>query len=346
MSAGAMDHARLSLRVRAEAAAWLVGLRSADRTSELDDRFRRWLAECEANRIAWERQSEAWELAEALRSKFGSARSAADIWPGVGRRSRMISAIAAVLSAAIVAWMLAMFIPRAPDALVTATGERRVVLLPDRSRVTLNTDTRIIVRYDRLARRIRLERGEALFNVRKDAVPFIVDAGAREIRSLGTAFEIRRDGGGRVSVTLVEGRISISSLESWTSRGSAPATVLAAPGQRVTYAPHRAPQIDHPVLREVIAWQSGEVVFDNTPLPEAIREMNRYSALRIVIEEPNAARLHVGGLFQAGESLEFAQAVAQTFGLSIRQDGARIVLSRPPEPSRPAEDYRPQDRRQ
>ncbi|MGH8258836.1 MAG: FecR family protein [Steroidobacteraceae bacterium] len=340
----------LSLRVRAEAAAWLAGLRDSTRTSELEGRFRRWLAASQTNRLAWERQNDAWELAGGLQGRLELQRSRRAGRPRArpSNGARMLFAVAAVLSAALVALLLSRLIALRAETVTTATGERRTAILHDGSRVTLNTDTRMVVRYERAVRRVRLIRGEALFQVRKAPDrPFIVMTGEWEIRALGTAFEVRRNGRNDISVTLIEGRIKVvpiggarnarALLESESSGGARAAsaqartfeaTLLDSPGERVTFAAHRTPYIDHPLLRQVIAWQSGDVVFDYTPLPEAAREMNRYSARQIRVEGPGMASLHVGGLFQAGESVAFARAIAETFGLDMRDEGEQIVLSR------------------
>ncbi len=347
-----MESGDLPLSVRAEAAAWLASLGGPHRTSELVARFRRWLAESEPHRTAWERVSDAWDLAGGLAAKIAPREEPAVCdrlcavhdrpvhdrpvhdRPARHRavrewmRPRAVRRLAAfaVLASVAAAWVLVL----SRDGTVsTGTGERRVLSLQDGSRITLNTDTRVAVRYDKEARRVTLERGEALFEVRRAPTwPFIVTAGGREIRALGTAFEVRRYGEQQVSITLVEGRISVTPAGSAGSPPRREVTVLASPGQRVTFTPHQLPRLDRPVLKQMIAWQSGEVVFDDTRLSDAAREMNRYSERRIVIEEPGVAALRVSGLFQAGDSMEFAQGVAETFGLRVENFGSRIVLVR------------------
>jgi transmembrane sensor len=248
----------------------------------------------------------------------------------------MLFAVIAVLSAALVALLLARFVSTESGTVTTASGEQRTVVLADGSRVTLNTDTRIAVRYDERTRRVRLDRGEALFDVRPEHDrPFVVVAGRRAVRALGTAFDVRREDTGKLSVTLIQGRISIVPAAGqpeptvMDAERLPDATVLASPGERATFTPDNRPALDHPPLRQVIAWQSGQVVFNHTPLPEAVREMNRYSDRRIALEGSGMESLHVGGLFQAGETAAFARAIAETFGLRMHEARDRIVLSRP-----------------
>ncbi len=333
MSEGGIKDPIPPLRARAEAAAWNPSIHDPDRTAEVEERFKRWLAESEDNRAAWERQHEAWDLAKALGPRFASERARGVGWRRLTERPRRVLALATA-AAAVIALLFFVLTSSPAGTVTTAKGERRVTLLPDGSRVTLNTDTRITLLFGAGKRRVRLDHGEALFDVMPaQGRPFIVVAGKREVRALGTSFEVRRDAESSVSVTLIEGRISIEpvSFENRSGPDAPPAasiTVLDLPGQRATFAPHRAPKIDHAVLQQVISWQSGEVVFADTPLPEAAREMNRYSDRQIIVQGAGTDSLHIGGLFQAGDSIAFAQAVAQTFDLELRESGRNIVLSR------------------
>lgn len=73
---------------------------------------------------------------------------------------------------------------------VTRPGERRVLSLADGSRIDLNGASRIVLDRERI-RFARLTQGEALFTIaREPAHPFEVEAGADEIRVLGTVFNV------------------------------------------------------------------------------------------------------------------------------------------------------------
>ncbi|HEY8510123.1 MAG TPA: hypothetical protein VIL32_17325, partial [Steroidobacteraceae bacterium] len=103
--------------------------------------------------------------------------------------------------------------------------------------------------------------------------------------------------------------------------------IVLSPGQRLTLAESRAPKIDRPPLEQVTAWKRGQVSLDNTPLADAVAEMNRYSRQRIVIEDPAAAALRVSGIFIAGDSANFARAVARAYHLKVTEDPEVIVLT-------------------
>ena len=69
------------------------------------------------------------------------------------------------------------------------------------------------------------------------------------------------------------------------------------------------------------------MILDDAPLRAAAEEMNRYSAIKLVVEDAEASELLISGLFQAGDSTRFANAVAQFYGWEGIDRGDDIVLS-------------------
>jgi transmembrane sensor len=201
--------------------------------------------------------------------------------------------------------------------------------LRDGTRVVLNTDTRIEVNYDERMRRVRLVRGEAWFDVSKRPTwPFLVSVGDQEIRALGTSFIVRHDNDQDLSVTLVDGRISVAPV---AGDGEAPpqAPQVLIPGQRLVISRHHAPAVDRPELSRVTAWERGRVEFEETPLADATAEMNRYNTTHVRVLDAEIAQLRIGGVFRAGDSDEFVKIVTAAFGLRAERHGGDIVLSRP-----------------
>lgn len=100
-------------------------------------------------------------------------------------------AIAGLAAASAVAWKLT-----APTY-STGVGRQMVAQLSDGTRIRLNTDTALKVRFDKGVRRVELRRGQAFFDVAHDrAHPFIVVAGDTVVRAIGTRFDVRRDDDG------------------------------------------------------------------------------------------------------------------------------------------------------
>src|SRR3990170_8862387 len=74
----------------------------------------------------------------------------------------------------------------------------------DGTRLLLNTDTSVKVRFDEERRRIDLRRGQALFEVSADQRPFYVKAGDHDLTVRRGRFDMRRETD-RLSVLAIDG---------------------------------------------------------------------------------------------------------------------------------------------
>ena len=315
-----------SAKVRAAAAAWVARLHDERRSPGLDARLRKWLDEGEEHRRAFARMTGAWEQAGRIRMR--ASRST----PAVRREPSRIVLWAAAVAATLVLAATAGIYYWNDNTVSTRIGQREVRLLRDGTRVVLNTDTRIEVNYDEQARRVRLIRGEARFDVSKHPTwPFLVTVDGQEIRALGTSFIVRHDGIEDLAVTLVEGRISVAPVARNDEMPPLNPQILS-PGQRLVIVRHHAPAVDRPDLARITAWQQGRVEFDATPLAEAAEEMNRYSKSRITVADADIAQLRIGGVFRTGDSDQFVSIVTAALGLRADRSGSSIVLSRPAAP--------------
>lgn len=313
--------------------------------------FRRWISEAPEHAQAFELLTDTWEKTARLKRR---ASERPPSWESSARKRTFTRAVFASLAA--VAIILSGIVYHAYSGVVsTAIGEQRTLRLEDGTRVYLNTDTRVAVHYERSTRSVILERGEAMFEVaHRPDWPFIVTAGEQRIRALGTSFIVRRDAHA-LEVTLVQGRVTVSpsSVDQTTSRaptaanpvGAMPETNRSAgaassgtavphpdsftlsPGERLTLANSRPPVLDRPAIERISAWQRGQVSLDNTPLVEAVAEMNRYSDVQIVVDSATGSAIRVSGIFRAGDSDDFAQAIAKSYGLQVHMQGRRIILS-------------------
>jgi transmembrane sensor len=319
MSLTRLSDSVMSEEARVEAAAWIARLRDERRGPEVETELREWLGESEEHQRAFNRMTHVWQQAGKIRMRAPTDVSTAK------RRLRFAPWATALAAALILAVITSVY--WRDNALTTAVGQQQVRVLSDGTRVLLNTDTRIEVNYDEHFRRVRLVRGEARFDVSKRPTwPFLVSVGDQEIRALGTSFIVRHDDDQDLSVTLVDGRISVAPF---AGNGEAPqAPQILAPGQRLVVSRHHAPSVDQPELSRVTAWERGRVEFDATPLEEATTEMNRYTTTRLLVADAEVAQLRIGGVFRAGDSEEFVKIVAAAFGLQAERNGATIVLSR------------------
>lgn len=309
----------------AEASAWLTRLQDCARTQSTEAAFKAWLAASPANARAFTRVNDVWELIPGAVAAPAYRPRAAYRHRARARRTPWLVAAGCAALLLVTAGIVRMLLP-AEQVYQTAAGAQRTVVLPDQTRVTLNTDTRIAVEFRGGERRVRLERGEALFRVADNPRrPFIVQTGDAQILDLGTVFDVRHYAQ-QIAVTLLEGKVWVGAQTARPGQ-SALSTVLA-PGERLTLHANGAHVVDRPNLQEALAWQRGQIYFDDTTLAEAVAELNRYGGPDIRIANPALAALRVSGVFSVHDPKQFASAVASLHGLRAdRVDGA-IVLER------------------
>ncbi|MFG6429650.1 FecR family protein [Roseateles sp. LYH14W] len=326
--------------VAAEAAVWITRLHGGHRTPQMEQECRAWQTRSAAHRLAFERCTDTWQdvasltlagyaTATATRELAGSRRAGRS-WT---RRSGLAVALVLVASA------LALQPLKAGDAYDTGVGEQRIVVLRDGTRLSLNTSTRIQVDFAEAQRTVKVERGEALFEVAKDASrPFVVHAAGTEVVATGTAFLVQaspaaKPGDQALAVTLVEGQVVVRSAASEGRLLEKPWVMV--PGQRLRLSrsdeaqrPATATRVDRPQMDQVLAWRRGEAHFDNVALLEAVDEMNRYDRVPIVVSG-TAGERRVSGVVKTGDNASFAEAMASLHGLVVRNHGDRLELIQP-----------------
>ena len=76
-----------------------------------------------------------------------------------------------------------------------------------------------------------------------------------------------------------------------------------------------------------LSWRDGMLTFDQQPLTEVAKEFNRYNARHIQVEG-KARKIRIGGSFKADNVDAFVVLLQQGFGLSVKNQGDKIVVSR------------------
>jgi len=302
--------------IEAEAADWLTRQDGDDWTAAGQHELDAWLAADTRHRVAWLRLRAAWRQADALRGEPIAAAQRAPL----ARFSTWRIAAGVALACAIGAQLVHMQDDSRVQRYATRVGESRLVALSDGSRVTLNTDTRLRAARDD-ARTVWLDGGEAYFDIAHDPQhPFVVQAGASRITVLGTRFTVRREGDAtRVlvaqgSVRLSEGPASIDLVHDQEASAHDGAIV------RSTH--------DRASTERQLAWREGRIVFDQTTLQDAAREFNRYNDYQIVVDDPGAGAIVLGGSFAPTNIDGFVRLLEQGFGLQTKRRGKDIVVSR------------------
>lgn len=221
-------------------------------------------------------------------------------------------------------------------------------VLSDGSVIELNQGALITVDFSDAVRRVRLQRGEAHFQVAKDtARPFIVIAGAFEVRAVGTAFNVDL-GSSAVEVLVTEGEVAVekipepaplptTTLPSPSVKQPAPQTLARlAAGTRVTVdlsleapAPLAVVPVSPVETSQRLAWRAPRVDFSGTSLKDVVAVFNQYSGVRISIGDPKLAEIELSGVLRSDNVDSLLQLLADEFKIVAVRQADEIVLHGP-----------------
>ena len=211
----------------------------------------------------------------------------------------------------------------------TDVGERRIVALPDGSRISMDSDTTVRVSYQQTARSISLERGRSRFDVAHDSNrPFTVTAGTQTVVAIGTSFDVERLQSS-VRVTLIQGQVVIQEAQPASTPetpGAAVSPISLKAGEELVLTRNVRPAIVTTDLQVARAWESGRLLFRDEPLGDAVARVNRYTSHPVEID-PSIAAIRFSGVFNAGDVSSFVSAVTSYFPVqAVTTDNNNIRL--------------------
>lgn len=350
--------------IRDRAAEWSDLLRHHGERADVREDFERWRAQRPEHAEVFGRIDATHRLAHAARHSEPMAELERETLRRIavrrGRKRRRNFAIAASFLVATVAglmtvdgvrgeldyWRDSALYALAGDSLYrTAVGEQRELALRDGTVVTLNTDSRAAVQYGDDTRAVTLLRGQALFEVARDeSRPFVVAAGDRWIRALGTAFDVRLSEQ-RVEVVLIEGHVSVEEVSEprpvATESTDKPQPTIHSP-QATVYRPQTtildpgelfiaAAALPEPIVRETdvrraTSWREGQLIFRNDRLARAVDEVNRYSKRKIVLADDALGDIRVSGIVNTGNTAVFVETMVKYYPVEIVDQGRRRIV--------------------
>lgn len=297
-----------------EAAAWFLRIRNDEVSAEDFAQWREWVNSSPAHTEAFDRVSEFWKRSDSMKDLPWPSDEELDndnydgiegLVPPKSRkmsRWRSLAQVAAMLALVAAAGLIAA--PRflapqnsTPDIYETNVAEHQTIDLNDGSKIVLGAMSQVAVDYTSAERNITLMSGEAFFDVAKDpSRPFVVAAGPRSVRAVGTAFNINFSEQ-VLAVSVVEGTVSIAAMQTNEIVTAAPAadtpksnvqsnSFLLDDGQElIVSTSDNAEEIRTFSADVVTSWRTGKLTYIGEPLEKVIADLNRYSDRKILVTE-------------------------------------------------------------
>ncbi|MBW8686315.1 FecR family protein [Chitinophaga rhizophila] len=209
---------------------------------------------------------------------------------------------AAILSVLFAGYLLLRFYttstPPAYVAVHTAVGEKKIITLPDSTRIWLapNTTLEYPATYPE-QRDIQLVSGEAFFDVTPDANHhFTVLSDSILVKVLGTSFNIKAYPQQRnTQITVSSGRISISRNEVQMGQ------LTAGEQININKADYHTERITVTIPSKG-AWMHERILFDNIPLQEALPMLENYYNVHFILQQQEP--LLISGVLNTSLTIE------------------------------------------
>jgi transmembrane sensor len=251
--------------------------------------------------------------------------------PGISTsRRRMAYGLGAALGAGAVAAVTGFELlgdaPQYQMTYATRRGERHGETLPDGSRLDVNGNTTAQVRFYPGSRVVALQAGEILCRVAPDpARPFTVDVGTATVHAADACFNVRHEAGS-AQVAVEEGEVEVRTGPWWRRRST-----RLTPGYEARLDPDREPAVRAGVdVAARTAWRDGRIVFDATPLAEAMDELNRYLALPVRVADSRVRGLRISGIFSIDDPGALLSALPRIIPVQVLTlaNGGREIVAR------------------
>jgi transmembrane sensor len=330
--ASTIDHSDDDIRLNA-AAVWHSRLQFAAESESVWTDFTVWLEADAANRIAFDQVEALYADLDAVVPSRKSIERAAPMSNVVAlsSRRRFTPMRIGFVGLGALAASLAMFVGIrltviGPDAVryATKTGEMRTIALADGTTVEMNTASTLAVTFTGQERHVVLDQGEALFRVAKDSErPFLVTVGGRDVRDVGTVFNVLRDHG-RTVVTVESGKVSVSPGDA----GARDMPVLLSAGDQLAAEDGAVDAVNHVDPAQATSWRKGYLTYKEAPLSVVVSDLNRYFAGRIFLADKDAGVRRFSGVLKIDDEDAVLNRLAQLLPLVVDREGDGDVALR------------------
>ncbi|MFS8615452.1 MAG: FecR domain-containing protein [Solitalea sp.] len=233
----------------------------------------------------------------------------------------LAAAASVVLAALLTIWISGRSSQR---TYATGYGEQKHIILPDSSRVVLNSNSSLRFNDPWWSRKRQARiRGEAVFSVvhTVDDRPFIVRTpGGMQVSVLGTEFNIFARGEIQ-RVVLNSGSVQLQ----YENR----AAIRMVPGEMVSKVGNEG----HPMKTRVdpsryFSWVNGKLLFDNTPLKEVCQQIEDQFGLAVSFPDSLMGNRLFNGTFPADNAQVLLKALMKTYQLDAICNGNRVEFRR------------------
>jgi transmembrane sensor len=228
--------------------------------------------------------------------------------------------------------------PLAMKQIVAEPGQRANIQLDDGTRITMNAGSSLQMA-DNFTEEIRVVHlsGEAFFDVAQDERPFYVVTSNHVIGVIGTAFSVQTYINEPFKVVVSRGGVSVHvTTDGITDPGTDIPGIIAGQENQGTLLEAGQILIEEngtiQIKRDVnldthLAWLNHRLVFENTPLDQVARTLERWYRLDVELGQPEYRDLRVTAAFEDEPLSEVLRILSISLDLNYEVDGRRVVFN-------------------
>jgi len=327
-----------------QALTWIVQREGASppAAAAASSMLREWRAASPQHELAAIEAQQCWDalgsIGPELRDRFAEPdRPSAGAYSQ--RRRNLLLSVAGLLGIGVLGgktlqWHLQQ--PTFASTYSTRTAQLMTVHIPDgspSSRLDFSPQTAVAVRLYRHSRVVDFRGGEARFDVASDPHrPFEVHLRDAIIHVVGTAFTVR-DRGSSVAIGVERGKIRVTAKphpEDAASPPSPAAAIDLRAGEALSLTDGVAGPVRRVDAASLSPWREGWLVFEATPLGEALETINAYRQHPIQSPDPRVNALRLTGRFRTNGSAGLVDALPLTLPVAAHThpDGSVTLSAR------------------
>ena len=225
--------------------------------------------------------------------------------------SRTMKIAALVITLLGIAFLANYLINNSNISQFAAKGEKKTILLPDGSRVFLNSNSSISYSKNFKNKRELELTGEAYFEVKKNPdKPFLVETEKIKTRVLGTSFNIKAYKKSQTKVSVNTGKVEVDIKEISEK-------IILIKNQQLSFINADEPVLSKDNNKDFIAWTKNTIVLNNTSLGETAKILENWYDVEINFTDKELKELKISGKFKDEKLIIILKSIALVKQLEI-----------------------------
>lgn len=213
------------------------------------------------------------------------------------------------------------------NTIYTVKGSKAHVVLPDGTKVTLNSDSKISypTTFSGASREVEFS-GEGFFEVVKDSLfPMIIrcNKGFR-VEVYGTSFNLKSyDNDDNAQATLYSGSIKLVEEKI----GNEKVVILKPNESYIVTSDSKLKEVQVNNITDISAWKEGRIIFNSTPMPEAVKILERWHGTKFILDSDYVRNLTVTAVLESESVVQILELLKFSTDLeySIRADNTIVI---------------------